>query len=79
MPSLQSVVPEEKKISMSTAFLGALWAHCSQSAPRKADDSVQNLALKELRPHINIINLYKRQRTELSCVKRTRQPVKREH
>ena len=24
---------------MSTAFLGALWAHCAQSAPRKAADA----------------------------------------
>ena len=28
------------KLARSTAFLGALWAHCAQSAPRKAVESI---------------------------------------
>ena len=47
MPSLKSVVPE-KKLSRLTAFLVALWVQCAKSVPRKAVDSVSNLALKGL-------------------------------
>ena len=38
----------ERKWPVSTAFLGALWAHCAESAPRKAVDSIYTLALRVL-------------------------------
>ena len=44
------IVPENTKNGSGQLgqqlFLGALWALCAQSAPSKAVDSVQNLALK---------------------------------